>query len=154
MFHFYGPSPFPNINLIIMIMADISRQECQQGLCWGSKRLAPVLQPHTYTEKDRDTPWGSTLLLSDTLLRFTAHWSNPNSSKKTSSICWANQMKGELCTLLPPEPAELTLMCWDRRRTPQPEEMTKRKWDQCDTVFIILLCIPQPHLHLTILSRK
>lgn len=75
-------------------------------------------------------------------------------AKKTSSVCWANQMKGAPCTLLPPEPAELTLMCRDRRRTPQPEEMTNRKSDQCDTVFSILLCIPQLHLCLTLLLRK
>lgn len=96
------------------------------GLCWGSKELALVRQRQTYG-RDMETLLGGILcLLSDTLLRFTVHWSSPNSSKKTSSICWANQMKGELGTLLPPEPAELTLMCRDRRRTIQPEERTKR----------------------------
>lgn len=44
-------------------------------------------------ERDRDTPWGKAMLLSDTLLRLTAHWCSPNSSKKTSSICWANRGK-------------------------------------------------------------
>ena len=71
-----------------MITADICMRRCQQGLCWGSKRLAPVWQPQTYAterkrerKRDRDTPWGNAVLLSDTLLRFTAHWSSPNSSK-------------------------------------------------------------------------
>lgn len=80
-----------------------------------------------------------------TLMRFTAHWSSTNSSKRPQVFCWENQMKAELCTLFLPETTELTLICRDRRRTPKPEEITNRT---SVTVCSILLCIHQLHVHL------
>ena len=123
---------------------------------WSTKRLALVRQTKLSTSHT-DSPWGNATLLCGTLLRFTAHWSSSNSSKMTASICWANRMRGKLCTLLPLPPVELTLMCRDRRMTPPPEETTTGRGTgvtQFLASFSVFLLYPSLYSHLIVLLRK
>lgn len=125
----------PNINVTVLITSDI---------CHSDNRGRPEAACHQ-SDGLRHTPETQTHLGVMPLR---------NTLPQTYRSVLKPQIRADQGTLLAPEPAQLTLMWRDRRGTPQPEEMTGRKWDQCDTVLSIPGCIPLLQTQLTIQLRK